>query len=107
MPWREVTEVKISTEHIGRILESHFNKIQRANSDKPAAAAAKSDSATFSGRAEEIDLALQVIAGQPETRADRIAELRSQIANGTFRISSEEIAEKILAEARLAKLLGG
>ncbi|NIM06526.1 MAG: flagellar biosynthesis anti-sigma factor FlgM [Armatimonadetes bacterium] len=96
----------ISTEQIGRILESHFNKIERASANKPPAPGLKSDQATFSAKAEEIDLAMRVIARLPDVRADRVAELRSQIAKGTFRISSDTIAEKILAEARLTKLLG-
>jgi len=105
MPWGEVREVKITTEYIGRILESHFRRVQRTSPDQPSAPPPKTDRATFSARAEELDLALRVISTLPEARADRVAEMKSQIASGTFRVSSDKVAEKILAEARLAKLL--
>ena len=98
--------MKISSEYIGRILASHFGMVQRANLEKPAPAAPKADRATFSGRAEEIDLAMQVISGLPEVRAEKVTELRDKMARGEFRVSAEEVANKILADAHLSKLLG-
>ena len=97
--------MRISTEHIGRILETYFSKIQKVGTDKlpELSRTGKQDQATFSSRAEEIEKALQLIANLPEVRDDKVARLRKQIADGTFEVSAEKVAEKIISEAQLDK----
>jgi negative regulator of flagellin synthesis FlgM len=99
--------MKISIEHVRGILETYFSKTQKASSAKPVLGPAhKQDRVTLSPRAREIDLALRTIAQQPELREEKVAELRQQIASGDFRVSAEKVADEILSEARLGKLLG-
>jgi|GEM_PF-6981304 len=96
--------MKISSDQVRKVLETNLNEADRIDAGKPNMEL-KPDSATFSDRAREIDLALQVLAKQPEVRQEKVEALRKQIADGTFTISAETIADKILTEARLAKLL--
>jgi negative regulator of flagellin synthesis FlgM len=96
--------MKISSDQIRRVLETNLSEADKFETGKPNGVLPP-DSATFSDRAREIDLALQVLAKQPEVRQEKVEALRRQIADGTFTVSAETIADKILTEARLAKLL--
>ncbi len=40
----------------------------------------------------------------PQTRADKITQLRRAVESGTYGVSAEQLAEKILREALVATL---
>jgi anti-sigma28 factor (negative regulator of flagellin synthesis) len=42
------------------------------------------------------------LAPDPQTRADKVAQLRRAVANGDYCISPEQIAEKMVQEALAA-----
>lgn len=44
----------------------------------------------------EFERALAAVEGSPESRAARVAELKAQIADGTYDPDAEEIARKLL-----------
>jgi flagellar biosynthesis anti-sigma factor FlgM len=44
----------------------------------------------------------QVLAPDPQTRADKVAQLRRAVANGDYCVSPEQIAEKMVQEALAA-----
>jgi negative regulator of flagellin synthesis FlgM len=93
--------MRISTEQISRLFGATLNKVQ-----KPAAKTAsltgarKLDHATFSAHAADVSEAQQLVAQSPDIRQDKIAEIRQRIADGTFEVSNERIADGIIAEAR-------
>jgi negative regulator of flagellin synthesis FlgM len=71
---------------------------------KPAAAPAVNaaagkpavDQASLSTRARELSLAREAARQAPDVRADRVAALRQQIAAGTYHVSDDLLAQKIL-----------
>ncbi len=67
---------------------------------KTEAAAKKSstDKVEISDFGRELQVAKKAVAGAPDVRADRVAELKSQIQNGTYNVSGESFAEKLMAK---------
>ena len=58
---------------------------------------AATDRALLTPRAQEVRTALRTLAQLPEVRDDRVAEVRQQIAAGTFKVDPEAIADKLIA----------
>ena len=63
----------------------------------PAPAAA--EKVDLSSRAKDIQLAKAVINNQPDVRDARVQELKTQIAQGSYKIDSGRIAEKMVGES--------
>ena len=57
-----------------------------------------SDSLTISDFGKELQIAKQAVASAPDIRADRVAELKKRINEGTYNVSSEDFANKFLAD---------
>ncbi len=55
-----------------------------------------SDSLQISDSGNDYQVAKNAMASASDIRADRVAELKEQIQNGTYDVSPEEFAEKIL-----------
>ncbi len=54
------------------------------------------DEAVLSSRAQEIQVARQALEQLPAIREDRVAELKRRIKTGTYNVSAEDIAGKML-----------
>lgn len=54
------------------------------------------DRVNLSTRGQEIQLARQSIKATPDIRQDKVESLRSAIKTGTYRVSSGEVADKML-----------
>ena len=54
------------------------------------------DTVEISDQAREKARALEAVEAVPDTRADRVAELRQQIQGGTYNVSPEQLADKLL-----------
>jgi len=65
-----------------------------------AAAGAARDTANveISENARLMQKAAEVAKGAPDVRADKIAALKKAIADGTYQVSADKLAEKILDE---------
>ena len=61
------------------------------------AAAAQADQVVLSQRAAEIQAAKEALAAVPEVRQEKIAALKRRIAEGTYEIDAEGIADKIIS----------
>jgi negative regulator of flagellin synthesis FlgM len=48
--------------------------------------------------------ALQIAKNTPDVRADRVAALRQQIQDGTYKVDSGKVADGIMREALIEKL---
>ena len=74
-----------------------------ARTGKPAEGGAHSaDLLNLTGRAQELKALEKDLASEPAFDSHRVQILRQQIADGSYRIDPERIAEKLLAmEARL------
>lgn len=93
--------MRVSTEHINRIFSACLGRTLRpVSKTKDAQALNGQDSAVFSSRTAELDEARQLVANTPAIRQARVVEVRQQIADGTFQVSNDAIADAIIAEAR-------
>ena len=57
------------------------------------AAINKADSLVLSDRAQGLQFATEQVLKSPEVRAEKITELKKQIQNGTYQVSSSDIAQ--------------
>ena len=84
----------------------NINDKQKAEntSDKADNNVTKTDTLNISDAAKEIQEVRKELDSLPEVRAEKVAELKNQIENGTYEIKSEEIAEKMIKDALLNDL---
>lgn len=55
------------------------------------------DQVSFSAVGKDMQVAKNALNGVPDIRQERVDALRESIANGTYQVSAESFAEKILA----------
>jgi negative regulator of flagellin synthesis FlgM len=65
----------------------------------------KTDTVVISDTAKRIQAAQKEIQTIPDVRADKVAELRNQIENGTYEVKADEIAGKMIKESLLHDFL--
>jgi negative regulator of flagellin synthesis FlgM len=73
------------------------NKID-SSQNRPEKAAAKSDTVVISDAAKRIQEIRSQLDEIPDVREEKVAQLRSQIENGTYEINADKLAEKIINE---------
>ncbi len=66
----------------------------------------KTDSISVSDRALELSRLREELAQLSELRTDRVRELKEQISAGTYEVSAEQIADKILERVVADQLAG-
>lgn len=54
------------------------------------------DKIEISSQAREIQVAMKALKDVPDVREEKVNEIRAQIKNGTYKPSSEDVAEKLL-----------
>ena len=57
---------------------------------------APKDSVSLSSTAKDFQKILDVVSGLPDIREDKVAQLTNQVQSGSYNISSNDIANKIL-----------
>ena len=55
------------------------------------------DQVSFSTVGKDMQIAKNALSSVPDIRQDRVDELRASIANGTYQVSAESFADKLLA----------
>lgn len=68
----------------------------REQAEGAAKSGTRADSAGITGAARELGRALQAVEAVDDVRAERVAALRAQIANGTYSPDPREVAKKLL-----------
>jgi negative regulator of flagellin synthesis FlgM len=70
----------------------------RANavSAPPSAGVRQADSVSLSEAATSLASARRTVADAPDVRADRVAELKAAIANGTYTVDSRQLARSLI-----------
>jgi len=59
-------------------------------------AAASYDQVEISRQGQDYQVAKKAIFNQPDVRMDRVNEINSRMASGTYNINMEEVAEKLV-----------
>jgi negative regulator of flagellin synthesis FlgM len=60
--------------------------------------AAGGEQIALSAKAKGIQKTLETVQTSPDIRSEKVAEIKNQIANNTYQVNSEALAEKILQE---------
>lgn len=100
--------VKISNFQINQAIKLYENKSVKKTEQKNTAAQGASlgpDKADLSQEGRLLSLAQQKLKEVPDVRADLVNELKQSIANGTYKVNEDEIAEKILGRVLIDKLI--
>jgi negative regulator of flagellin synthesis FlgM len=50
----------------------------------------------ISSKAKDIQKATEAVNASPDIRIEKVSQIKEQIANGTYGVSSDQLAEKIL-----------
>jgi len=96
--------VKISEQEVSRLLAySPFERTgstsRTATADTAVVRTAPAASVEISGNAQEVRRVTDLIKQLPDVREDRVQALKAQIENGTYHVSSEDIADLIIRRA--------
>jgi negative regulator of flagellin synthesis FlgM len=55
------------------------------------------DQVSFSSIGKDMQIAKAALANVPDIREDRVNELKAQIQNGTYNVSNESFADKLIS----------
>ena len=80
---------------------NRVSQLYQANSTKRVAKAGsveKFDSVQISQMGKDYQVAKAAVAATPDVRTDLVADIKSRIQNGTYDVSMEMLADKLLAE---------
>lgn len=91
-------EMKITNEHVGRLLEARLERIQRPQKAAPGASAGGPDRALFSSRSEEVRIGMEAARAAGQWDGPRLARLAGQVRSGGYRVSAQMVAEAMLRD---------
>lgn len=76
-----------------------ISQVYQANSKmatKTNATASSNDKFEISETAKSYQVAKQAVSAAPDIREDKVAEIKAKMASGTYTVSAEDFAEKVL-----------
>lgn len=92
--------MRISNEQAQQILAAQKTKgIKGVQAPAETGGVQGADALAMSTTGQEIQKVSQALAGLPDLRADRVAELKAQIEAGTYHVSGTAIAGSLLRRA--------
>jgi negative regulator of flagellin synthesis FlgM len=91
-----------SIQSLNQVTESK----KKSNAVNKSAIANKADSLVLSNRAQGLQFATEQVLKSPEVRAERITELKKQIQDGTYQVSSSDIAQKMVGRSLVDEIAG-
>lgn len=83
-------------------IEAYSQITQLYNASKPAAKTQTATGASFkdklniSSAGKDMQVAKEAVAAAPDIRMDRVNEIKNALANGTYNVSGEDFADKLL-----------
>jgi negative regulator of flagellin synthesis FlgM len=63
-----------------------------------AAKTGSTDKVEISEFGRELQVAKQAVASAPDIREDKVADLKSRIENGTYNVSADDFAQKVISK---------
>lgn len=82
--------------NIAKIYQTHQNKADGTVKKNPLDPG-KFDSVELTDQAQRIHTLVKETNGLPELREEKIARIKSEIVNGTYNVTPEQVAAKMLA----------
>jgi len=80
-----------------KLVKLHDNRAAEPCPEGPSLARRK-DRVSLSPQAKELLNAQRALAAIPDVRAERVEEIKARIADGSYRIDSEQIAAKMIRQ---------
>lgn len=98
----------ISNKQIDSILKAYgiTDGKRRLPDDNPRAEQ-RGDSVEISPRARELSNIQKTITGLPEVRADLVESIKNAVEKGEYKVSSKEVAQKMLARSLVDRMIMG
>ena len=82
-----------------------INELYKTNSvkqtEKSKSSSYQSDQLEISQTAKDYQIAKQAIAGTTDIREDKINDIKARIAAGTYNVSDEDVANKLIEQAEI------
>ncbi len=72
---------------------------KKVGSAKKTVSTGRTDGVEISNVGREIQVAKQAVADAPDVRADMIAPIKAAVNNGTYEVSGESFADKLMKAA--------
>lgn len=92
--------MKITNEHVGRLLETRLERMQRAQSGpaEQGDAQVAADRADFSLRSEDLRVGMAAARAASGLDEARLSALARSVRSGRYRVSADVVAEAILRD---------
>ena len=102
--------MKITDNNSSLNIRNYVNNIQdgkklAGSAKADASRQVKEDKVVLSPKAKEVQEATELIKELPDIREEKVAKLKEQVDQGTYKIDGEKIAFKMLKESILDELL--
>lgn len=78
---------------------SRTKNVEKVSAEQQQASTVESDNVTISEKGKDVSEMTRTLKSMPEVRADKIADLKERIANGTYNVSARDVAAKIVNTA--------
>lgn len=73
-------------------------KTKKVNQTQKASSTSQMDQLQISSFGKDIQTAKAAVADAPDVRAERIASIKAQMQNGTYKVDNAAFAEKLLSK---------
>lgn len=78
-------------------ISNYYNVTSKKVQSKAVSKKGTTDHVSFSSLGRDMQTAKAVLADTPDVREDKVAEMKAKLASGTYQISGESFADKIMA----------
>ncbi|MBO8167952.1 MAG: flagellar biosynthesis anti-sigma factor FlgM [Thermoanaerobacteraceae bacterium] len=86
--------------HLQTKLSAIYQNQQQVKRNQVAARKADADRVEISRTAKELQRLVEKAKNLPDVRAEKVAELKKRIENGTYQVPVEKLADKMLREMK-------
>jgi negative regulator of flagellin synthesis FlgM len=97
----------ISNKQVQSILQlNQLTEPKKKTGTTNTSSTSKEDTLVLSDHAQGLNFAKEQVLKSPEVRAERITELKKQIQDGTYQVSSSDIAQKMVGRSLVDEIAG-
>lgn len=96
--------MKIDSVGVSKLL-SKYEKQNKSDKTDKTEKGSKKDSFNISESAQQMQKAKAEASKVSEARQERVAQLKKEVEQGNYNVAGEKIAEKMLNQAKLSKLV--
>ncbi|HHT49382.1 MAG TPA: flagellar biosynthesis anti-sigma factor FlgM [Firmicutes bacterium] len=98
----------ISNQQVNSIIKAYdVTAKQKNRAVQPSESIRRGDSLLLSPEAREMQLIQSNIAQTPEVRSDLVDKLKESIAKGEYKVTSEQVAHRMLVRSLVDRIVGG